>query len=90
MRKSHNILPRKIETPVHEGKLLKTKKNTPETYSAMNTIYCFQQYLFKLKWVISSKMLPTGIPYSLLTSATDPLTPFPSLLIAVGMRCLVE
>ena len=68
----------------------KRKKTTHETYSTMNTIYFFQQYLFILKWVISSKMLRTRTPYSLLTSATDPLTTFPSLLIAVRMRYLVE
>ena len=87
VRKSHNILPREIDT-LHERQLLKTEKTTPPFY--MNTIYSFQQYPLKLNWVISSKMLRTRTPCSLLISVTDPLTSFPFLLMTVRMRCLVE
>ena len=38
----------------------KRKKTTPEIYSSMNTIYFFQQYLFKPKWGWPSMQDKTG------------------------------
>ena len=85
MRKSHNILPSQIDILVHERQLLKTEKNYTRPFY-MNTIYSFQQYPLKPDWIISSRMLRTLTPCSLLSSVTDPLTPFPFLLMALRMR----
>ena len=81
VRKSHYILPRQIER-----QLLKTEEITPPFYT--NTVYSFQQYPLKPNWVISSKMLRTRTPCSLLTTVTD--TSSIVLFTAVRMRCLVE
>ena len=70
VRKSHNIPPRQIDTLVHEKQLLKTEKHYSPLFF-LDTIYSFQQYPLKPNWIISSTMLLTQTPCSLLTSVTD-------------------
>ena len=65
----------------------KRKKLLPSFY--MNIIYSFQQYPLKPICVISSRMLRTQTPCSLLTTVTDTLALLSFLRVAVRMRCLV-